>query len=192
MYTISNLLKTDKTVFSSTDMAYVWGIENPNTLKKTISYLSSKGKIKQIRKGLYYLDGRNYDLFELANKYRTPSYISLTTILQQSGVVFQYSEEVYLVSNRSSSFSFEKKSFIYRQIKDDILYNPSGLIKEKNYTMATTERAFLDMLYLERNFYFDNLNPINFDKCIELLSIYNNKNLEKKVLELKERKRNNA
>jgi hypothetical protein len=47
--------------------------------------------------------------------------------------------------------------------------------------VASTERAFLDMIYLFPNYYFDNLRSINWDKCDELVKIYNNKELVKRL-----------
>jgi hypothetical protein len=39
--------------------------------------------------------------------------------------------------------------------------------------MATPERAFLDLLYLNKSFYFDNLQPLKRQIIKQLLPIYN-------------------
>ncbi len=188
MYTILELLKTNKTVFTNEDMAYIWGTTNENSLKKAIQYLVKKGKLIRIKKGLYAVEGRKYDVFELANRYKTPSYISFTTVLLKAGVVFQYSSEVYLASNNSKKIEIDGNNFIYKKISDPILFNPEGLVVEGNYTIATAERAFLDTLYLDRNFYFDNLGGVNFEKALRIAEIYQNKSLLLKVKQLKKRK----
>lgn len=192
MYTITELLKTNRTVFTNEELAYIWDIGNENTLKKTIQYLTKKGKLIRIKRGLYSVDGRPYNVFELANKYKAPSYISFTTVLLKAGVIFQYSDEVYLAAQDSRTFTTGNHTFHYRKIKDEVLFDKTGLINEYNYTIATTERAFLDMLYLDRNFYFDNMRSIDFDKCLEIVEIYNNKSLTAKVKELKKRKEQNV
>ena len=51
----------------------------------------------------------------------------------------------------------------------------------KAYPIASLERAFLDMIYLFPNYYFDNLAPLNWQKCHELADIYNNKQLFKRL-----------
>ena len=37
------------------------------------------------------------------------------------------------------------------------------LKKEDTYYVASKERAFLDILYLNKDYHFDNLSPLNFD-----------------------------
>ena len=66
-------------------------------------------------------------------------------------------------------------------MKDIILYNPKGVISQNNYSIATPERALLDMIYLFPNYYFDNLEIINWEVCFDLAEIYNNKQLIKRL-----------
>jgi len=47
--------------------------------------------------------------------------------------------------------------------------------------MATKERAFLDRIYVSKDYHFDNLNALDWNKVFEILPIYNNKRMEKKV-----------
>jgi hypothetical protein len=49
------------------------------------------------------------------------------------------------------------------------------------YNIASAERAFLDIIYLNKNYYFDNLSNLNWDKVFEILPIYQNKNMIKMV-----------
>ncbi len=53
-----------------------------------------------------------------------------------------------------------------------ILTNINGIKKEDNYFIATKERAVLDILYVNDNFYFDNLRSLDFKKAKSLISIY--------------------
>ena len=75
----------------------------------------------------------------------------------------------------------DKHSFTFRKLKDIVLFNSSGIISKDNYSIATPERAFLDMIYLFPNYYFDNLKPINWEVCFEMVKIYNNKQLIKRL-----------
>jgi len=77
--------------------------------------------------------------------------------------------------------TIDKFTIIFRKLKDSVLFNFAGIIIKDNYSVATTERAFLDMIYLFPNYYFDNLKSINWEKCDELVKIYNNKELIKTV-----------
>ncbi|MBM4177614.1 hypothetical protein FJ208_02335, partial [Candidatus Gribaldobacteria bacterium] len=60
-------------------------------------------------------------------------------------------------------------------------FNGSGVKKEKEFSIATPERALLDTIYLSPKFYFDNLQPINWERCFDLVKIYNNKELVKRL-----------
>jgi hypothetical protein len=51
-----------------------------------------------------------------------------------------------------------------------------------NINIATKERAILDLLYLKKDYYFDNLNGLDKDLIRELLStVYCNKALSKRA-----------
>ncbi len=79
----------------------------------------------------------------------------------------------------------DKHAFTFRKLKDAVLYNPAGIVSKDNYSAATPERAFLDMIYLFPNYYFDNLKAIDWAKCGELVKIYNNKQLIKRLAKYK-------
>ena len=51
-------------------------------------------------------------------------------------------------------------------------------------SLAIKERAFLDMLYLNTDYHFDNLDGADWEKVFEILPIYRNKRMGKKVKEL--------
>lgn len=72
-------------------------------------------------------------------------------------------------------------AFTFRKLKDIILYNPIGIILNDTHSIATVERAFLDMIYLFLNYCFDNLQPINFSQCFAWAMNYNNQQLVKRL-----------
>ena len=59
--------------------------------------------------------------------------------------------------------------------------NSAGIENKKYYSVASPERAFLDILYINKDYYFDNVRSLNWDKIFELLPIYANKRMEKVV-----------
>ena len=66
-------------------------------------------------------------------------------------------------------------------MKDSILSNPVGIDQTGEYAIATKERAYLDTIYRSKNYYFDNLRPLSWDRVFEILPIYNNKKMTKIV-----------
>jgi len=178
------LTSTNKTVFTTGDLNKIWKYENYRSLIKRIGDLNKSGALIQIRKGLYTIDGLRVNELELANKVRTPSYISFETVLYKEGIIFQWDTQVTLASKESFSTLVGGTQLIYRKLKDNILLNGVGVFETDNYHIATKERAVLDMLYIDSNFHFDNLRSINFEKLQQLKSIYNSKKLNVVVKKL--------
>jgi len=54
-------------------------------------------------------------------------------------------------------------------------------LNQNNTNIATPERAFLDMLYLNGKYYFDNLHILDKKTVVKLLPIYNSQALIKTV-----------
>ena len=79
----------------------------------------------------------------------------------------------------SKQIKINKRKIIYRKLKDEILLNEKGIIYKDKYYRATKERAFMDMIYLNKNYYFDNLRTIDWEECFEMLDVYKQKSLEK-------------
>lgn len=148
-------------------------------LKSSLSYFAKEGKIRRLRPGIY--AKQKYNPLELANKICTPSYISLETVLQKEGVIFQVYDTIFAISYLSRKISINGHHIFYRKIKDGILLNSAGIEEKEGYFMATVERAFLDAVFLYGDYHFDNLTPLNWEKVFELQKIYNSKTLEKRV-----------
>lgn len=177
------LLKTKRTVFSSRDLAMLWKIDDFNYLKIKVYRLVKSGALIRIKKGFFAFDD-NYNVWELANKLCSPSYVSLRTVLADNGIIFQYDSAIYSVAKNSRVVMVGKQRFVYQKIKNEILFNPAGLKITNDCTSAILERAILDILYLQKDCYFDNIRPINWELCFELAKIYQNKNLEKRLQKL--------
>lgn len=180
---ILKALKIDKTVFSFHDLLIRFPQEDVHNFQEKINYYVKTGDLYRIRKGLYALD-KNYNKLEVANKIFIPSYISFETVLFSSGLIYQYYKDIFIASYLKRSVEADGQTYVYRKLKMEILVNTSGIILEKAYSIASTERAFLDMLYNEKDFYFDTLLPLKWDKVFEILPIYQNKRLEKRVNKL--------
>jgi predicted transcriptional regulator of viral defense system len=176
------LLRSPKTIFSSKDVSLLWGEESDEVIKKRLSKYVKAGKLIRVRRGFYAKD-KDYDRFELATRINTPSYISFETILTREGVSFQYYGNVFVASyvNREINVGDQKITFV--RMKDYVLSNSTGIEHTNGIATASRERAFLDRIYVSKDYHFDNLRSLDWNKVMEILPIYNNKRLEKKVKE---------
>jgi len=150
------------TVFTIADIQALLNESDQKSIYNALSYSAREGEIYKISDGIYALS-MNYSKKEFANKYRKPSYISLYTVLQENGVVFQPYSSIYVITNRFEEAEFEGQKYIYRKIKDEILLNPFGIENTDGVAIASTERAICDKLYLDGDEYFDNLRNIRWD-----------------------------
>jgi hypothetical protein len=177
------IYRESRTVFRLKDIAVLVGEESFQSLNKKLNYYVRTGKLENPRKGIYAKPG--YNLEELACTIFAPSYISLEYVLQKAGMVFQYDSRLTSISYLSRKIEVENQQFVYRKIKGSALVNTLGIIRQTNQiNIASPERAFLDLLYLEKDYYFDNLNPLNKELIRKLLPIYQSKGLSQTVTKL--------
>lgn len=177
---IINILKLNKTVFSFKDILLASGETNVALLRRRIAHYIKAGELYAIRRGFYAKD-KNYDRFELATKIFTPSYVSFETVLGASGVTFQFYGQIFVASYLTREITADNQNYSYKKIKDVLLTNNAGIENKDNYFIATPERAFLDVVYLYKNYYFDNLRPLDWKKVFEILPIYDNKQMGQRV-----------
>lgn len=155
-------IESGQTVFSFTDINSIFKNTDNQKVKSALKYLVQKKEIIRISKGFYALNNK-YSIDEYANKLRTPSYISLYTVLFENGIVFQPYDSIYLMSKRSEIKTFNDKKVIYKNIKDIYLLNPLGINAVNGISKASTERAICDTIYMFGIQYFDNILPVDFD-----------------------------
>jgi hypothetical protein len=176
---VLNLYSCKNTVFTIDEIALLLGSSTRENLKARINYYVKTGKLLNLRKGIY--AKREYDPFELAVKVFTPSYISLETVLEKEGVIFQKYKTIFVVSYLSRKTEIGSHEFQYRRIKEEILINKEGVELKNGYAIATKERAFLDILYLYKNYHFDNMDALDKDIILKMVNIYRSKILKEKV-----------
>jgi hypothetical protein len=173
------MLKSKQTVFSFKELLLLLKTDDVTALKSTLNYYIKNGELYHIRRGLYAKDA-NYDRLELATKIFTPSYVSFETILFSAGIIFQYYSAIFVASYQSREINCDGQAFVFKRIKPTILTNSKGV--ENN--VAIPERGLLDLLYLNKEYHFDNLEPIDWDRVYEILPIYKNKSLEQRLIAL--------
>ena len=174
------LYRDNRTVFRFIDVAMLTGETNPQVLGKKLNYYVHKGQLNNPRKGIY--TKPEYNTEELACRIYSPSYLSLEYVLQRSGVIFQYDSQMTLISYLSRSVEINNQNFRFRKLKGTILINPAGIIRQKNQVnLACPERAFLDTLYLDPSYYFDNLHTLNKTVLNNILPVYQSEALNRRV-----------
>lgn len=180
---ILEVYKDKRTVFKLSDIALLFPLEDNNYLSDRVGYYVQTGRMLNPRKGIYAKPG--YNPLELANILYTPSYVSLEYVLQQAGVVFQYDSRCTSVSYLSREVVIDGKTFSYRRIREDCIMDMTGITRTSDHVnMATPERAFLDMLYLNKDFYVDNVNLLDKQLIGRILPAYKSAALEKRVAKL--------
>ena len=180
---IYTLYNDARSVFRLKDVSMLTGETSFNSLNMKLNYYVRTGRLQNLRKGLYAKS--NYNQEELACRIFSPAYVSLEYVLQRAGVIFQYDSRFTALSYLSREVKIDNNIFSFRKIKNELLVSQQGLLQQGNtVTIATPERAFLDMLYLNGAMYFDNLNPLKRDLIEQILPIYNSKTLDKRVQKL--------
>ena len=168
-----------RTVFRLKDISLLVGETNFQSLNKKLNYYVRTGKLLNPRRGIYAKP--DYNPEELACIIYTPSYISLDYVLHKSGVIFQYDSRITAISYLNRSIEVNDRTFQFRKIKGEILVNISGINRQEDINIASAERAFLDLMYLSPEYYFDNLRPLNRQTVNKLLSIFHSKSLSDRV-----------
>ena len=180
---LSAILRSNKTVFTTEDIALLWHESlSPKTLVR-INYYVKQGELIPLRRGIYAKDA-NYNKLELATRIITPAYVSFETILAREGVIFQFYMPIFVASYTTRQLLVDKQVYTYRKIKRKILLTPLGVEHTNETSSAVLERALLDTLYVGALSYFDNLRSVNWELLFSILPIYTNRQLEKKAEKL--------
>lgn len=174
------LYQSPKTILTTKDIALLWQETDKYKLNNKIAYYAKRGNLIRLRPGIF-AKSKDYEPRELGTSIYSPSYISFETVLRENGIIFQHYETIFLASYTTREIKCNGYTFSYRKLKDEVLYNQTGIVSENGYGIAEKERAFLDMIYLFPDYHFDNLKGIAWDKCFELVKIYKNKELTKRL-----------
>lgn len=177
---IAKLYESPKTILTIKDIALIWEETNTVNLLSKVKYYAKQGSLIRLTRGVF-AKSKEYDIKELATSIYTPSYISFETVLREAGIIFQHHDSIFVAGPYPITKKIGDQTIVFRKLKDNVLYNSRGVKNEKNYSIATPERAFLDTIYLSPEFYFDNLRSINWGACFELAKIYDNKQLIKRL-----------
>jgi hypothetical protein len=188
---MSVVLRSSRTVFTFKDISLLWRITDKKAVIAGINYYVNTGQLYRIRRGIYAKD-KNYDKTELACRIYTPAYVSFETVLTRAGINFQYYGQIFVASYLAREIVIDAQVYNYRKIKNTLLTDPAGVLNKGGIAIATSERAFLDTLYLNTDYHFDNLAALDWDKVFGMLPLYENKRMTRKVDEFFNANRQNG
>lgn len=167
---IAMLARQSHPIFHTDDLARLWNIENRNTLYTMLKRYTRRGLLFRVYKGLYsFIPIEKIDPLLLGVKaLHSYAYVSTETVLVREGLIAQMVYNCTLISSYSRHFQIGPYHFKSRKLKDEYLYNSSGIVEKNGILMATPERAVADLLYFNPRAYFDGINVIDFDRVRDL------------------------
>ena len=170
MYKINELIKLDRKLYHSNDLAILWGITNRNTLYTTVKRYMQKGILIPVFKGLYStipISQLNPMALGQAIIHRK-AYLSTESVLAQAGVIAQAQYMYTFVSSISKKVTVGDTTFLYRQLHNIYLNNPTGIKTGDGFFAATIERAVADMLYFNPKYHFDIRENVDWKKVKDI------------------------
>ena len=170
------LYKINKMYFGYEEISRILGISLESARLSAYRY-AKQGFLIRIKRNTYMLKEKWNTLdktgkFQLANLIQVPSYISLMTAMDYYQVTTQLQQDFYesIAVKRTKEIEIERTLYNYSKIKTNLYF---GFIKEKDFFIATPEKAFLDAIHLR------SLGRYNFDLSSIDVSKFNLKELQK-------------
>ena len=166
MYRISEHNRIDRKIFHTNDLAVLWKITSRHNLYMTITRYIDKGVLFPIYKGLYStVPLSSLNPLELGQAIiHRYTYLTAESVLSQAGMISQAVYDYTFVADISKRVLVGAWPFRFRQLKDEYLYNPAGIVDQDGVFIATPERAVADMLYFNPRYHFDVPESIDFEK----------------------------
>ena len=170
MNKIAILLKQNRNMFHTADLALLWKIDNKNTLLTTIKRYVRKKVLYRVHKGFYTtMPIVEIDPIELGLGYlHRYAYISTESVLSEAGIINQEINKITFVSSVSKKFELSGREYVARKMVDKYLYNDVGVRKMGNVNKASVERAVVDLLYFNPKAFIDNKQLVDWDKVKEI------------------------
>ena len=117
---VNSLLKQERKLFHTQDLALIWGINNKNNLYTTVKRYIKNGVLIPIHKGFYsVIELNKINPVDLGIAYlHQYAYLSTESVLVEYGIISQDIPYFTLVSGVSKKFGLEKNSYFVRQIRN--------------------------------------------------------------------------
>jgi hypothetical protein len=168
---IAKLLASWKTVFSIEDLWFLLDMQHDQSLRNYVSRLWKQGILQSLWYGLWAFS--RYEKYELVNKLKKNSYISLETVLYTHWIIYQdYGQTLFACSDDTQTKVVNAYTCSFHTLKAKLLLDPRGIDHKGHYSIACPERAVCDRLYLTPWYYFDDLTMISRSKIDHIAEIY--------------------
>lgn len=186
-YSTTDIIKViqnmEISLFTLSDFAKIFELNNQQTLYKKIARLEQKQIIKKLIKGKYQFLLAKMNDFYLANFLYSPSYISLESALSFYSLITGFSYQITSLTPRpTKTIEINDKEYKYTHISPNLFW---GYEKRENFLLAEPEKSLLDYIYLAtkglRNPIFDemDLSKLNHDKLELYAQKFHNQSMNK-------------
>lgn len=169
---ISQILKKKNIRFlTNVELMRLLDVKSRDTARKMLQRLEKKQILQRAALGKYIVREAKIGDFQLANFVLQPSYISFESALAYYSILSQFPFCITSATTKKSKKLSSKKELEYTHIKKSLYW---GFVKDKNFVIATPEKALLDTLYLasrgQRTANLDEYNLDSIDK--KVLNVY--------------------
>jgi len=142
---IQILQKSNRKLFSLSDIKKLLKIASDNTAYKQAAGLIGAGVLERVSKGIYLLASNRPIDFELANFLYKPSYVSLDSALNFYGILIQSPQQIISVTpNFAKRIESAGKDFVYMHLNQKYYSNYQQV---NGFLIATPEKALIDALF---------------------------------------------
>lgn len=146
-----SLNNSPKSIISTKDIAAILSI-GKESAKVTATRYTQKGFLVRLKRDFYIPSNKfekftEKDFFKVANLIQVPSYISLITALSFYNITTQQQQNVYesIAYKRTKTTQIKNIEFNFYVVKKDFY---TGFILEEDFFIASSEKAFADIIYL--------------------------------------------
>jgi len=168
---VSELNNSNKLILSIDDISKTLSISKESA-KVTANRYVNNNQLIRLKRNYYIISSKfaqlnEEELFRLANVIQVPSYISLTSALSYYNISTQQMQGVVesIAQKRTKSIKVKNIEFKFLLIKKDLY---SDFILEKEFFIATPEKALADAVYLTSlSRYSCDFEAVDFSKIIK-------------------------
>lgn len=138
-------------IFTAEQAGRILGSRHANI---SLARWEKRGEISRLKRGLYVVANKPVDEQVIANYLYQPSYVSMETVLNHSGIIPDVSGVITsVVTGKPRKFGNEEGSFSYSRVSRHLFFGyelirdiKSGLLMK----IAIPEKALLDYMYVRR------------------------------------------
>lgn len=141
-------------VFSRNDVVKLFSDESKSHISTQLYRMTKRGDLIGIKRGHYMFPNSKVDEFFIANRLYTPSYVSLESVLNITGIIPDIVATVTsLTTVTSKKLHTPVGDFSYSKISKELFFGYKSTLDQQSgffYDIASPEKALLDYIYIRR------------------------------------------